>query len=275
MSAAPVRFKPRKDKRARATGRLGTVSGERYAVLPLEVLTADAFKALPDYAVRVLVAHAAAFHGHNNGAVTVTAQQAKDYGIRKRDLYAGQRILESVGLLSRTRQGHLSGGIRIPNLFALTWRGINEAPPGKAYDPGIGPCPTPSHDWARWKQPDDWRDTLAAIKRRARGETGSKRTKSAVTPQAGHGRTPQAGPETPNKPVSGHHRRVRKGRVPDTTGGSPLRIREGLPVIEQQPSAGERVRKLLTATPELSDFDVARILKIDPAEVSNLRSVAS
>ena len=64
------------------TGRLGVEHGERYALIPYEVLTSESFRALPDFATRVLMAHAAQYAGHHNGAVTVTASQCKDFGIR-------------------------------------------------------------------------------------------------------------------------------------------------------------------------------------------------
>ena len=220
MSRRTSRRSPtsRGDKRARATGRLGTSVGERYALLPLEVITSAAWRSLPDFAVRVAVALAGAFSGSNNGAVTVTASQATEHGLRPWELYAGQRVLELVGLLLRTRQGHLGRGRKVPNLFALTWRGIDPAPEGQRYDEGIGPCPIESNAWARFEPPSDWWQTVNGIKRKYRGASGAERArKIPVTGQAGTEVTLPYPTGRDGKGRTGPNRRVWKGplTVPD------------------------------------------------------------
>jgi hypothetical protein len=194
-------------KRGLHTGRMET--GEHYAQIKDEVLRSEAFKALPDFAVRVLIAHAAAFRGSNNGSLAITASQAGDYGIKPWCLYAGLKACELTGLLVRTRQGMKSGGGLITNWFALTWRRINEPREGGSYDPGIVATVKEPNDWVRWKRTDDWTEIVRALVRKHRGKSGSERKKKIPVPrQAGatwgrftHDRQVWHGPIAPDRRV--------------------------------------------------------------------------
>lgn len=159
-----------RDKRSRATGRLGMRRGERYALVPEEVLQSQAFKALPHYAVRVLLAIAAQFNGSNNGSLALTAAQGRRYGIDRKHLFAGLELLQLAQFIAKCRQGGMKplGVTR----YAVTWRGID---PGE-FDSGVAPCPIPSHAWARWTPPGSWREVQKVVLARARGRPAKNRS---------------------------------------------------------------------------------------------------
>lgn len=190
--------RPRRGKRERVTGRLGTRQGERYSLIPREVLESDSFRAIPHFAVRVLVTLTAQYHGNNNGALGLTANQARVYGLKSWELYAGLKLLEVTRLIYRTRQGHLARGSRICNWFSVTWRVIDTPPGGQQYDAGISESFRASNEWADWRQPDDWKNSVRAVLRKYRGKSGAQRGKISVSRQACNGDTRQAGIETPD-----------------------------------------------------------------------------
>jgi len=184
----------KKDKRARATGRLGVEYGEKYALLPEEVLESAAYQALPDWAVRVLLALAVGAHQHNNGVLGLTYPMARKRGVNAQwKLYAGIKVLEATGLVVCTRRGHLSAGTKLPSLYALNWRGIAKPPEHVEYDPGVGQSPLPSNAWSKWEPPDNWREVVRDIKNRLRGTKPDKKT--AHTTTGGVGRYPRGGAE--------------------------------------------------------------------------------
>lgn len=138
------RAAPRRDKRARATGRLGVSKGERYALLSDELLRSPAVCELSAWSFRVLVAFCAQYSGANNGRLTLPGSVARDYGIRSKDLLAtGTRDCVAHGLLQLTYQGGLPpyGCSR----YALTWKAIDAHEAS-----GIERKPA-SNAWAEWK----------------------------------------------------------------------------------------------------------------------------
>ena len=160
----------RLDRRARTTGRLGVAHGERYALLPREVLESEAYRALPPPAVVVLLALAVQYYGTRNGSLALTWADAPALGVRSQaQLYGCLRILEAADLIHCTRRGLLRGGRQLPNLWALSWRPIDEAAAGVTYDTGTSISPTPTNAWARWKKPADWDEIVRTIRRRAKG----------------------------------------------------------------------------------------------------------
>jgi hypothetical protein len=186
----------RRYKRGPMTGR--HEGGETYAQIEEQVLTSEALRSLPHFAVRALLAHAAQFRGDNNGSLAVTATQAPKYGLRKWELYAGQQLLELCGIMRRTRQGKLANGIRLPTWFAITWRKINKPPPHQHYDGGTRPTAAAPSDYILWQKPDDWDEVVKKFLRKHRGKTGCERLKEkkareSVTRQAGNGPTRRAG----------------------------------------------------------------------------------
>lgn len=133
----------KRDRRARATGRLGVKKGERYALVPVEVLTSAAYATLSGSASRVLFALAVQYHGGNNGRLTLPYSVAKGLGIRSKDLLTrGLAELEQRGLIELTRRGGLPpfGCSR----YALGWWEING-------DDAHGLIPAPAANrWATW-----------------------------------------------------------------------------------------------------------------------------
>jgi hypothetical protein len=132
-----------RDRRARATGRLGVKKGERYALVPVEVLGSAAYATLSGPASRVLFALAAQYHGGNNGRLTLPYSVAKGLGVRSKDLLTrGLAELEQRGLIDLTHRGGLSpyGCSR----YALGWQ---ETKGDEAH--GVIPAPA-ANRWATW-----------------------------------------------------------------------------------------------------------------------------
>lgn len=134
----------RRDKRGRATGRLGVRKGDRYALIPVDVIASEAWATLSGSASRVLIALAAQYHGANNGRLTLPYSVAKGLGVRSKGmLIGGLDELEQRGLVELTRQGGL------PPLgcswYALGWKAI-DADEAR----GITPLPAPNR-WASWR----------------------------------------------------------------------------------------------------------------------------
>jgi hypothetical protein len=164
---------------------LQVARGERYALLPREVLESVAYLALTDWARTVLIALIVQFHGMNNGTLALPFSQAKNLGVSHPwKLYAGLRLLEAAELILCTRRGRLEGGTKLPSLYAVTWRGIDEPKEVVAFDGGIGPCPIPSQRWARWEKPADWREQCRKVARENHG-----REKNPVSTTRGYGRS--------------------------------------------------------------------------------------
>ncbi len=135
----------RRDKRARATGRLGVQRGERYCLLPVEVLESEAWSSLPGNVAKVCIALAAQYSGINNGRLSLPLSVAKTLGVRSKSILNGAlHVLEERGLIEITRQGGL------PPLgcswYALGWRAI-DADDSR----GMVAKPAPNR-WAQWKQ---------------------------------------------------------------------------------------------------------------------------
>ncbi|MBX5463816.1 MAG: hypothetical protein IRZ28_22350, partial [Steroidobacteraceae bacterium] len=175
-------------KRRHHSSRLGVSRGERYALLPAEILESDAWTALPDYAARTLIALLPEYHGHNNGCLGLTASQARKRGLHHWKLYGGLKVLALAQLIVCTRRGRLENGTKLPSLYAVTWKGIDEPRDGVVYDEGISACPIPRHDWTKWQRPADWRKTCQRIAQEMRGTT-----KKSVSTLYGYGRSTQCG----------------------------------------------------------------------------------
>lgn len=112
--------------------------GERYALIPRDVMESDAYRALPDWCVRVLVALAVQYYGSRNGSLALPVAEAQRLGVRQPwRLYAGLRILEAAELIVCTRRGHLSRGTRHASVYAITWKQIDEPAAGITYDAGV------------------------------------------------------------------------------------------------------------------------------------------
>ena len=122
------------------------VTGEHFAALPVEVMDSDAFRWLPSFAVRALVALAAQYRGRNNGGLELTLKQAATFGIRRTELYAGLKLLSFVGLINKTVKERKSSGKGIPAKYSLTWRPMDEFP---AYN--FLATNQPANTWLKFK----------------------------------------------------------------------------------------------------------------------------
>jgi hypothetical protein len=121
------------------------MTGKHFAQIPVEVLTSEAFRTLPNYVVRVLIAMAAQYRGNNNGDLALTWATGQTFGINSKwQLIDGLALLLERGLLLKTRQG---GKKPLgPTLYALTWQPINDLN-GKIT---MGQTTTASDTWATW-----------------------------------------------------------------------------------------------------------------------------
>ena len=96
----------------------------RFLALPYDVLRSTAYKSLSPYAVKLLVDIGAQFNGSNNGDLNACFSEMKEVGWRSSaTLQRAKSELLSAGLIEQTRQGGMNAG---PNLYALTWRRIDE-----------------------------------------------------------------------------------------------------------------------------------------------------
>jgi hypothetical protein len=121
-------------------------SGEHFAALPVGVMDSDAYRWLPSFAVRVLVALAAQYCGINNGGLELTVKEAERFGIKRTELYAGLKLLAFVGLIKKTVEERKSSGKGVPAKYALTWRPVNEFP---AYN--ILANERPANTWVKFR----------------------------------------------------------------------------------------------------------------------------
>lgn len=145
-------------------------------MIPCEVLESGAYRVLPDYAVRVLVALASEYRGTNNGNLSLTAKRARALGVPAAwQVTAGLDLLRQVGLVRRTREGKFKHGRGVAALYALEWLPTDPTP--QAYPPIIARSNAPN-SWARWIKPADWTGLKRAIRRRCKGTRapGSERT---------------------------------------------------------------------------------------------------
>jgi hypothetical protein len=119
----------------------------------------------------VLLALAVQYYGSRNGSLALPYSEAHSLGISTQaQLYSGLKLLESVDLILCTRRGNLQGGLKLPSLYALTWKPVNEPASGVVYNGAITLTLKPSHAWARWTRPEDWEEQMRTITARARGQ---------------------------------------------------------------------------------------------------------
>lgn len=173
--------------RGRKTGRFE--SGRHYALLLDEILRDVPFRKLPHSARTLFCAMAAQYRGANNGDISMTAKMAAAYGIRPAELAAGILLLETTGLIQRTRQGCFTGGKSICTLWALTCWNID---PSEKYDQPLKVQLAAPNTWTQWKEPDDWPNIVRRAMQKARG-------RQFPSPQRGEQAVPHAGErEWPN-----------------------------------------------------------------------------
>jgi len=126
-------------KRYKVKGR--TESGS-FLALPRSILNSDEYCCLSAAAVKLLIDLATQYRGNNNGDLCCAWKLMQPRGWKSRDtLYKAQRELERSGFILRARQG----GRNSANLFAITWKGIDECK-GKL---DISANPVPLNLWKR------------------------------------------------------------------------------------------------------------------------------
>ena len=251
----------RRDRRARAKGRLGVTKAERYALIPADVLASPAVATLSPATFKVLIVLAAQYWGKNNGRITLPLSVAREYGIRSKDtLCRGLRELVERGVIVETHKGGLPpfGCSR----YTLTWRDLDpDEASGKV-------LPTPaSHSWAKWTPTEDRRQFKRKTDRPVRSTDQSGPINGPQHPPAG----PMSGPQSLDH--WSDERTLSRSRGGGRAGSA---SREGsVPALQSRgPKArpAERILKLLRTLPHLSDHEVGRILGADALDVRSLRA---
>lgn len=112
-----------------------------FAQVPANVLQSPEFHGITGEAVRLLLALAAQYNGHNNGNLCAASSVAKLYGFKSGDTLARAiaGLLEA-GLIIRTREGMFQGAGSKCALYAIAWKPIDACPgKGLTVEPTQGP----------------------------------------------------------------------------------------------------------------------------------------
>ena len=137
------------------------LTGKHFAMVPVEVLTSDAYRKLPNYAKVVLFAVAGQYRGNNNGDLAMTWAIGRPFGVSSKEhLVSALAMLIDRGLIAKTRQG----GKRPlgPSLYALTWMPIDDLK-GKI---DCGPTMVAANTWALWTAPSGLPADQSTVKQR-------------------------------------------------------------------------------------------------------------
>lgn len=95
----------------------------RFLSIPHHVLMHDDFASLAPRAVKLMVDCAMQYNGKNNGDLCITLSVMRRRNWNSNDqLNKAKKELIDKGFLYLTRQG----GRKLPNLYAITWRAIDE-----------------------------------------------------------------------------------------------------------------------------------------------------
>lgn len=238
--------------------------GERYALLPREVAESASYNAQTDWSRTVLYGVLLQYHGHNNGFLGLTYPEAKLLGVHGQwKLYAGLRVLCDAALLVCSRRGRLLAGDKLPSLYAVTWKGIDELKTSDViFDYGVSVSPIPSNAWAKWQKPLDWANHVKNIEKRARGR---KATKNPYSPRevkaAPHVSSDCANSRTPYE-VKERQFAAPHVVVASKTSASAAGVSAGLE---------GRIEKLMVMQPHLQNSDLAKILQTEVERVARVR----
>lgn len=100
-----------------------------FAQIPANVLQSPEFHGITGEAVRLLLALAAQYNGHNNGNLCAALSVARQYGFKSGDTLARAIAgLIEAGLIIRTREGMFNGAGSKCALFAIAWKAIDPCP---------------------------------------------------------------------------------------------------------------------------------------------------
>jgi len=119
-----------------------SISG-RFAYLPCSLLKHPAVATLDHAVFRVLLLIASRYNGRNNGALSLTEEDARGMGIGSRaTLYKSFRILVERGLIVETYPA--SSVPPRPRQFAATWRPLDDTEYTKT-------ATRATHDYQNWR----------------------------------------------------------------------------------------------------------------------------
>ncbi|MDD3762405.1 MAG: hypothetical protein PHP86_03830 [Nevskiales bacterium] len=97
----------------------------RFAAIPVEVMTSEAWRTLPHGARSVLTVLAAQFNGIANGVQNLSRETCRRYGLDHSRALKATKGLEERGLIVCTyRARYTKSRARIPSQWAVTWRNI-------------------------------------------------------------------------------------------------------------------------------------------------------
>lgn len=148
--------------RRKKDSRWKDIDGGSAFVIPYTLLRHDNFRRLSPFAAKLLLDLARQYTGFNNGYLCCAFALMKDEGWRSETtLRAAMEELEHYQLILRTRQG----GRNLPNLYALTWRRIDDKE-GTILE--VAPTLTP---------PNSWKDSVPDLVRTS-GERKVKKAKA-------------------------------------------------------------------------------------------------
>jgi len=119
-----------------------------FIALPHHILESQEYARLSASAVKLLVDLFSHFKGGNNGDLCCAWKLMRERGWKSRDtLFRAQQELESAGFIERTRRGR-KGTPNSPNLFAVSWRPINECLDSNGrHKLDVPPTKVPSNKW--------------------------------------------------------------------------------------------------------------------------------
>lgn len=133
-------------------------SGVRqFALLPVDLLMDKSVTTLSHADFRVMVLLAGQYRGHNNGALGLTAEQARRAGIGSDNtLYRALKELAERGLIE---QVHPASRVPPrPAMYAISWKPVDETRYTTA-------ARTPSFSYRTWTPPkSDFRPAPSAVK---------------------------------------------------------------------------------------------------------------
>jgi hypothetical protein len=175
-----VRSRPRRDRRARMTGRRGAEHGDLFARMPEQIVESKSYHALPYWAQAVLIALLIGATDSRNGRLELTWPTAKRPGVRAEwQLRAGIKLLDAVDLVRITRMGRLQNGYRLPSWYAVTWLGV---PARSEFDVSTFSGLQPRHEWVKWICPADWSAQMRQVIDKARGKGARQRARVRCNP---------------------------------------------------------------------------------------------
>lgn len=140
MASRKSRYEEAEEKRGKG----------QYLSIRAEVFNSEAWAKTSAWGIRLIMDLAAQYNGINNGDLCATWNIMRVRGWKSRaTLYKAQQELIKKRWVIITRKGAL----KIPNLYALTFWGIDECK-GKL-DPGIIPRNKPRDSWKAGNTPPD------------------------------------------------------------------------------------------------------------------------